>query len=101
MSLVGAEFSFQAIDYGGAATPVVTPTPGGGQAFVYGMTKSGSLLVVDVAVPTPTVFPSLPNPITGQELSSPALSVDSYLVFGTANGTLHVASTLSGLEPAG
>jgi len=81
-----------------AVTPVTTPTPGGGQGFVYGMTKSGSLLVVDVAVPTPTV---LPAPIAGQVLSSPALSVDSFLVFGTDDGTLHAVSTLSGLEPPG
>ncbi|MBP1683929.1 MAG: cell surface protein [Deltaproteobacteria bacterium] len=84
-----------------AATPAVTPTPAGGQAFVYGVTKSGSLLVVDVAVPTPTVLPSLPTPVSGQVLSSPSLSSDSYLVFGTDDGTLHAVSAVTGLEPAG
>ncbi|MFN8626784.1 MAG: PQQ-binding-like beta-propeller repeat protein [Candidatus Binatia bacterium] len=80
------------------ATPVVTPTPVGLQGFVYGTTTSGSLIVLDVARPTPTV---LPAPVVGQVLSSPSLSVDSYLVFGTDTGTLHAISTLSGLEPAG
>lgn len=83
----------------GAPTP--TPAATGAQGFVFGMTKSGSLVVVDVAVPTPTILPSLPTPLAGQVLSSPAISVDSYLVFGTDDGTLHAVNSLSGLEPAG
>ena len=86
---------------GQPGTPTPTPTVVGGQGFVLGMTKSGGLFVVDVAVPTPTILPSLPTPIAGQVLSSPALSADSYLVFGTDDGTLHAVNSRSGLEPAG
>jgi outer membrane protein assembly factor BamB len=86
---------------GQSGTPTPTPTVVGSQGFVLGMTKSGGLFVIDVAAPTPTILPSLPTPIAGQVLSSPALSVDAYLVFGTDDGRLHAVSTLSGLEPAG
>jgi outer membrane protein assembly factor BamB len=79
-------------------TPTITPVLL--QSTLFGITKSGMLMVVD-ALSGSVMPPSgpLPTPVAGSVVSSPALSADSFLVFGTTNGTLYSVSTATGLGP--
>lgn len=91
---------------GAATTP--TPTPATATtptppvlAFLYGVTSSGVVVGLDPAVPTPTVLPTPQTPISTPVLSSPALSAEGLLVFGTTDGRLHAVNTATGAEPDG
>ncbi|HEX7407840.1 MAG TPA: PQQ-binding-like beta-propeller repeat protein [Candidatus Binatia bacterium] len=83
-------------------TPATTtsPTPAA-PAFLYGVTSSGVVVGLDPAVPTPTVLPTPQTPISTPVLSSPALSAEGLLVFGTTDGRLHAVNTVTGAEPDG
>jgi outer membrane protein assembly factor BamB len=91
---------------GAATTPTptpataTTPTPPA-LAFLYGVTSSGVVVGLDPAVPTPTVLPTPQTPISTPVLSSPALSAEGLLVFGTTDGRLHAVNTVTGAEPDG
>lgn len=78
-----------------------TPTPLHPASTLFGVTESGTLVVVDALTGTvlePTG--ALPTPISGATvLSSPALSSDLYLVFGASNGTLYSVNSRTGLAP--
>lgn len=78
-----------------------TPTPLQPASTLFGVTESGTLVVVDALTGTvlePTG--ALPTPISGATvLSSPALSSDLYLVFGASNGTLYSVNSRTGLAP--
>jgi outer membrane protein assembly factor BamB len=83
-------------------TPTATATPTAGiPSFVYGVTQSGEVVGFDPAQPTPTLFPTPPTPIPVPVLSSPALSSDGFLVFGSSDGKLHAVSTVDGSEATG
>jgi len=98
----------------GAATPTPTPTPPinstptptptfpGAQTTLYGITRAGQLVVLDAALgqPVPLIGPT-PPPIAGEVTSSPALSIDNLLVFGTTEGMLYVVDTATGLPLSG
>lgn len=81
------------------ATPTATPTAAP-QSFIYGITKSGEVIRLNIRVPTPNLIP-VRAPIAPPVVSSPALSADSYLIFGTDDGTLHAVNTSDGSEPSG
>jgi outer membrane protein assembly factor BamB len=89
----------QPVSGAATSTPTVTPTfvP---VSFLYAVTKSGEVIGFNIYMPTPTVIP-VTGPIASPVLSSPALSADAYLVFGTADGTLHAVNTATGAEPSG
>ncbi len=84
---------------GPSPTQTATPTAGS-PSFVFGVTHSGNVLAMDVNLPTPTVFPPQ-TPIPAPVISSPALSPDGFLVFGSTDGHLHMVDTGTGLEPSG
>jgi len=85
----------------GSATPTPTAAPTvAQQSFLYAVTKSGEVVRLNVRVPTPAVVP-LSAAIASPVLSSPALSADTYLVFGSNDGTLHAINTSTGSEPSG
>ena len=82
---------------GPPGTPTATPTPGF-TTMVYGVTRSGHIIALDVALPTPTLFPTPQTPIPAPVISSPALSTDGFLIFGSIDGRLHIVSTFTGSE---
>lgn len=82
---------------GPPGTPTATPTFGT-TSLVYGVTWSGHVVAFDVALPTPTVYPTPQTPIPTPVISSPALSTDGFLVFGSIDGQLHIVSTITGSE---
>jgi outer membrane protein assembly factor BamB len=84
------------------ATPTRTPTSGTFPSTLYGISKRGDLVVLDATLGNP-VPPSgpLPTPVTGEVESSPAVSFDNYLVFGTNAGLLYVVDSATGLPPSG
>lgn len=85
----------------GVATGTPTPTPTFvSQSFLYAVTKSGEVIGVNIRIPTPAVIPVTAS-IAPPVLSSPALSSDAYLVFGSGDGTLHAINTATGAEPSG
>jgi outer membrane protein assembly factor BamB len=79
--------------------PNVSATPTPPMVNVFGVTKSGALVVIDVVTGS-TIAPSgpLPTPIPTPVVSSPALSGDSFLVFGANDGKLHVVNTVTGTD---
>jgi outer membrane protein assembly factor BamB len=80
-------------------TPTPTATPPTGRLF--GVTKDGVLVAVDAATGALKTFLDTPLPVAPPVISSPALSSDSYLVFGDGSGALHVINSLTGLEAPG
>jgi outer membrane protein assembly factor BamB len=80
-------------------TPTPTATPS--TATLFGVTRDGVLVAVDAATGALRTFLETPPPIAPPVISSPALSSDSYLVFGDGSGALHVINTLTGLEARG
>jgi len=87
-----------------AIMPTATPTPLLSLDRLFGVTRSGRVLVIDVdqaapvAEPVPVAVPLDPGAAV---LSSPALSSDGYLVFGDTTGKLHAVNTATGVEPDG
>ncbi len=84
--------------YLGSPSPTLTPVIV--NSTIFGVTKSGMLLVVD-ALTGRLLAPSgpLPTPVSGCVVSSPALSADLFLVFGTGNGMLYSVNTVDGTGP--
>jgi outer membrane protein assembly factor BamB len=79
------------------ATATATPIPL--EAPIFGITNSGTLVVV-VAPTGDVISPTGPLPISGAVVSSPALSSDGFLVFGTDDGMLYVVNTATALPPS-
>ncbi len=82
---------------GPPGTPTATPTLGT-TSLVYGVTQAGHVVGFDVALPTPTLYPTPQTPIPTPVISSPALSSDGFLVFGSLDGQLHIVNTITGGE---
>ncbi|MCK6553338.1 PQQ-binding-like beta-propeller repeat protein [Candidatus Binatia bacterium] len=78
-------------------TPTTTPTPGDAFSTAFGVTEGGSLVVRDLRTGE-RLFPSgpAPTPIVGAVRSSPAVSADQYLIFGTDAGHIYVIDTANG-----
>jgi outer membrane protein assembly factor BamB len=83
-------------------TPSPTPTAVSQVSTIFGVTRSGVLVVRNAADGTqlPPSGP-LPTPVDGDVVSSPALSFDNFLVFGTSTGMLYVVNTATGLPATG
>jgi outer membrane protein assembly factor BamB len=81
------------------ATQTPTETPVRPATALFGITKSGTVVVIDTGTGAP-IGPTgpLPTPIAVPVISSPALSADFFLVFGTEDGKLYALNTLT-LEP--
>lgn len=81
------------------ATPTPTPTLVPLTENVFAVTKAGTVVVIDAAtgLTKPLVNP-LPA-IAGPVISSPALSNDAFLVFGSADGKLYAVDTATGASP--
>lgn len=79
------------------STPTPTATPLTLTSSLFLLSKDGRFLILDARngydVPSSDVYPA----IDGQVLSSPALALDGYLVFGSSNGTLYAVHYGSGL----
>jgi outer membrane protein assembly factor BamB len=80
--------------------PEPTPTPLTFNSTVYGVTSTGTLLVIDAATGR-CVSPTgpLPTPVTGEVVSSPAQSADLFIVFGTTEGYLYAVNSGTGNLP--
>lgn len=78
------------------STPTPTVTPLGLSSALFLVTKDGRFLAVDTRtgsdLPTGDVQPA----VDGEVLSSPALSLDAYLVFPTTAGTLYALDNRTG-----
>lgn len=87
------------------ATPTPTPetsvtaTPTPPSLTVFGVTKSGVLVAIDASTGN-TIAPTGPlaTPIPSPVISSPALSLDSLLVFGANDGKVHIVDTTTGMD---
>jgi outer membrane protein assembly factor BamB len=81
------------------ATPTPTPTVVPLTENVFAVTKAGTVVVIDAATgQTKTLGNPLPA-IAGPVISSPALSNDAFLVFGSADGKLYAVDTATGYSP--
>ncbi|MFI5365368.1 MAG: PQQ-binding-like beta-propeller repeat protein [Candidatus Binatia bacterium] len=81
------------------ATPTPTPTILPLTENVFAVTKAGTVVVIDAATGlTKTLTTPLPA-IAGPVISSPALSNDAFLVFGSADGKLYAVDTATGESP--
>ncbi|GIW45711.1 MAG: hypothetical protein KatS3mg077_2993 [Candidatus Binatia bacterium] len=78
------------------ATPTVTPLTL--VTDLFGFTRDGRLFVLDARDGREVPTGDVQQAIDGEVLSSPALSVDSYLVFGSTNGTLYAIHNTAGLS---
>jgi outer membrane protein assembly factor BamB len=68
---------------------------------IFGVTTAGSLVQIDTVTGLMNMLLSPAAPIAGPVVSSPFLSVDSYLVVGAADGKLHAINTITGRQPSG
>jgi outer membrane protein assembly factor BamB len=84
-------------------TPTPSPTPvlGASTQRVFGVTRSGRLTMLDAAFGSNALPPSSPISTSGLVYSSPALSGDGYVIFGTDDGKLYSVSTATGEVPSG
>lgn len=83
------------------ATPTVTATPLRAASTLLGVAESGMLVVLDVRdgefiAPT-GAMPAVP--VEGTVVSSPALSADLFLIYGTTEGQLFTINTANGELP--
>ena len=76
-----------------------TPTPLTNPELAVAVTRSGSVIAIPAAAPTPTVFPPA-TPIPAPVLSSPAVSVDLFVVFGANDGKLYGINMGTGEAPS-
>ncbi len=83
------------------ATPSPTPTFALAVQTIFGITTSGTLVLIDSATGDPMALTGPAPVIAGPVFSSPALSSDSYFVVGARDGMLHAVNTSTGAEPSG
>lgn len=89
-----------------SAPSTPTPTPTLSIASVFGVTKSGIVVMVDNTTGGATPFPTpklTSSQVVAPVLASPALSADGFLIFGDSAGRLHAINTgtATGEEPPG
>ena len=78
-------------------TPTPTPIPLGLTSSLFILTKDGRFLALDARNGADAPTGDVQQAIDGDVLSSPALSLDAYLVFGSTAGTLYAIENRSGL----
>ena len=84
---------------GATMTPTATATPALPTTTIFGVTTSGTVVLIDATTGVSSVL-SLAEAIAGPVVSSPLLSADSYLVVGAADGKLHAINTFTGEQPS-
>ena len=84
-------------------TPTPTPTtiPLTSNQRVFGVSRSGRLTIVDSAFGSSQPPAGTPPTVSGLVFSSPALSADGYVIFGTDDGKLYSLSSATGEAPIG
>jgi outer membrane protein assembly factor BamB len=81
------------------ATPTPTPTILPVADTVFAVTKLGAVVAIDAGSGQTKMLTNAPPPIAGPMISSPALSNDSFLVFGSNDGKLYAVNTATGQPP--
>lgn len=79
------------------ATASATPTPLRLDSTLFAVTKEGRLLALQVQDGRDAPLGDVQPVVAGEVLSSPALSLDGYLVFGTTEGLLYAMNNTSAL----
>lgn len=81
------------------ATPTASPTPTAlaPQAVLFALTKDGRLLALQTRDGSDAPLGDVQQAVDGFVLSSPALSADGYLVFGSSSGYLYAIDNGAGL----
>jgi len=82
-------------------TPTQTPTPTVQHDTLFAVTREGILVGYDATTGDPFPFAGPVAAFTDPVISSPALSTDALLVFGTADGLLHAIDSFTGSEAWG
>jgi outer membrane protein assembly factor BamB len=75
-----------------------TPTVANINSTLFAISKSGELLILDVRTGDQVPTSELQEAIAGQVFSSPAYSLDGYLVFGDTTGKLYALNGTSGIS---
>lgn len=79
------------------ATASATPTPLSLNSVLFAISKDGRLLALAARDGRDAPLGDVQQVVEGEVLSSPALSQDGYLVFGTTKGLLYAIDNTSGL----
>ncbi|GBD27936.1 Desiccation/radiation resistance protein [bacterium HR30] len=79
-------------------TPTPTATPLTLASSLFGLSKDGRFFVLDARDGNDVPTSDVQEAIDGEVLSSPALSLDAYLVFGSSQGSLYAIHNSSGLS---
>jgi outer membrane protein assembly factor BamB len=84
-------------------TPTTTPTPTPTTApvadTIFAVTKGGTVMAIDAGTGQTKTLSNMLPAIVGPVVSSPALSNDAFLVFGSADGKLYAVNTSTGQSP--